>query len=79
MAPEQEPVTPEGSYLDRRAIIRGMGLGFAGLSTLGLSGLLRGVSGTGEAQSYNSDTFRPAIGRGDENVRGPPGKIHGPC
>jgi sulfoxide reductase catalytic subunit YedY len=62
MAPEQEPVTPEGSYLDRRAIIRGMGLGVAGLSTLGLSGLLRGVSGTGEAQFDNSDAFRPAIG-----------------
>ncbi len=62
MAREQEPITPESRYLDRRTIIRAMGLGVAGLSTLSFSGWLRGISTTGAAQFDNSEAFRPAIG-----------------
>ncbi|MEC9475654.1 MAG: protein-methionine-sulfoxide reductase catalytic subunit MsrP [Planctomycetota bacterium] len=62
MSSNKLSVTPEDRYLDRRTILRGMGLGVAGLSTLGISSLVRGVTGSLGGQVDNSEAFRPAIG-----------------
>ena len=62
MVQDQSSSTPEGHYLDRRTIIRGMGLGVVGLSTLGLVNWLSGMSGTLAGQVDTSEAFRAAIG-----------------
>lgn len=62
MSSDKLSVTPEDRYLDRRTILRGMGLGVAGLSALGISGWARGVTGSLGSQVDNSEAFRPAIG-----------------
>ncbi|MEE2882986.1 MAG: protein-methionine-sulfoxide reductase catalytic subunit MsrP [Planctomycetota bacterium] len=62
MVQDQSSSTPEGHYLDRRTIIRGMGLGVVGLSTLGLVNWLSGMSGTLAGQVDTNEAFRAAIG-----------------
>ncbi|MGE4618508.1 MAG: protein-methionine-sulfoxide reductase catalytic subunit MsrP, partial [Planctomycetota bacterium] len=62
MSSKKISVTPEDQYLDRRTILRGMGLGVAGLSTLGFTQFLQGVSGFRMSQDPIEEAIRPAIG-----------------
>ena len=55
-------VTPEDQFLDRRSILRGMGMGLAGLSTLGVSEILQGISTSWILQDPNPEAIQPAIG-----------------
>ena len=62
MSSEQFSITPEDRFIDRRTIIRGMGLGMAGLSTLGVTHFLHGISGSWMPQDGSRSAIEPAIG-----------------
>ncbi|RTZ90786.1 MAG: protein-methionine-sulfoxide reductase catalytic subunit MsrP [Planctomycetota bacterium] len=62
MSSNKISVTPEDQFLDRRSILRGMGMGLAGLSTLGVSEILQGISASWILQDPNPEAIQPAIG-----------------